>query len=85
MKIISCIEKSFQWIKESNRWKHLLYGIILGLFPNSWYCSLLIGTFVAGAVEFKDWQWGGKPDIWDFLLTFIAVQITYFCKILLIL
>ena len=54
-----------------------LGGFILGLLCNSWYCALLVGGSVAGALEFKDWQWGGKPDWVDFLLTFAGCILGY--------
>ena len=52
------------WIKSSNRWKHRVGGFLIALvlsFPAA------LGS--AGAMEFKDWQWGGKPEWADFLLT----------------
>ena len=52
------------WLKSSNRWKHLVGGFLIALvfsFPAA------LGS--AGAMEFKDWQWGGKPEWADFLLT----------------
>ena len=57
------------WFKESNRWKHLLGGFIIGILSNDWYCTILAGFGVAGALEFKDYQYGGKPDWIDFMLT----------------
>lgn len=71
------MKKIIDWFKESNRWKHLLGGFIIGLLCNSWYCAGLTGTGVAGALEFKDWQWGGKPDIIDFLLTLGGTMLGY--------
>ena len=53
-----------KWLLESNRWKHLIGGAILGLLL-TFLCALGCG----GGMEFKDWQWGGKPDILDFLAT----------------
>lgn len=29
------------------------------------------------ALEWKDGQWGGKPDVWDDLLTFAGVMSGY--------
>lgn len=52
------------WIKESNRWKHLLGGIVLGTFL-TFFCALGCGV----GMEFKDKQWGGKWDWLDFLAT----------------
>lgn len=63
------MSKIIEWFKESNRFKHLGLGIICGAIANDWYCALYGGIGVAGALEFKDWQWGGKPDIIDFILT----------------
>jgi len=65
------------WFKESNRWKHLVGGVAVGLFANDAYCAAYAGVGVAGAMEFKDWQWGGKPDIIDFGLTVAGVAIGY--------
>lgn len=52
------------WFKQSNRWKHLVYGFLV---------SLVVGfAFTCGAaagMEFKDKQWGGKWDWIDFWLT----------------
>lgn len=59
----------FQWFRESHRWQHLVGGIAIGALGNTWYCALLAGTAAAGSLEFKDYQWGGKPDPIDFLLT----------------
>lgn len=64
------MEKIIEWLCESNRYKHLLGGFILGLLCNTWYCALLLGSGVGAALEFKDYQHGSKPDIIDALLTF---------------
>ena len=58
------MKKIWQWLKDSNRIKHLLLGVAVGLG-------------VAGSLEFKDYQWGGKPDWIDFTLTFVGVNIGY--------
>lgn len=55
------------WIKESNRSKHLLYAIPAG--------ALLTILFVAGlavGMEFKDKAWGGKWDWLDIAATLIG-------------
>lgn len=56
--------KTMSWITESNRWKHLIGGFILGL-TLTFLCALGCG----GGMEFKDRQWGGKWDWLDFLAT----------------
>ena len=75
------IDKAFVWLNESNRSKHLLGGFIIGLFSDDTYCAAYAGIGVAGALEFKDWQWGGKPEPIDFLLTVIGVNIGYLLKL----
>lgn len=56
-----------KWIKESNRWKHLIGGFILGLV-----LTVLCAIGCAGGMEFKDKQWGGRWDWLDFLATVIG-------------
>ena len=50
------------WFSESNRWKHFLGGIVLALF-GTFFCSL----GAAGGMEFKDVQWSGEWENWDWL------------------
>lgn len=71
------MRKIINWFKESNRWKHLLGGAIIGALSNDWYCAALAGTCTAGALEYKDWAKGGKFDIIDFLLTIVGVAIGF--------
>ena len=71
------MKKIWQWLKESNRIKHLVGGVAVGLGANDWYCAEYVGIGVAGSLEFKDYQWGGKPDWIDFTLTFVGVNIGY--------
>ena len=52
------IDKIIKWISKSNRWKHLIGGIVVGLGANDIYCAAYTGIGVAGALEFKDYQWG---------------------------
>jgi hypothetical protein len=69
-----------KWIKESNRWKYLIGGFILGLV-----LTVLCAIGCAGGMEFKDKQWGGRWDWLDFLATVIggvlgqAVQVLIIC------
>jgi len=55
------------WITESNRWKHLLYAIPIGLV-----FTILCVLGVAAGMEFKDKQWGGKWDWLDFFATILG-------------
>ena len=56
------MKKIVEWLNQSNRWKHLVGGIIVGAGANDWYCAAYAGFGVAGTLELKDYLWGGKPD-----------------------
>lgn len=71
------MKKIVEWLNKSNRWKHLVGGVIVGAGANDWYCAAYAGFGVAGALELKDYLWGGKPDIIDFLLTVAGVGAGY--------
>ena len=49
-----------QWLKESNRYKHLLYAIPIGLI-----LTILAVIGCAFGLEFKDYQYGNKFDWLD--------------------
>lgn len=52
------------WFKQSNRWKHLLYGFLVSIIAGfAFTCG------AAAGMEFKDRAWGGKWDWIDFGLT----------------
>lgn len=76
------IDKIIKWFSQSNRWKHLVGGILVGIGANDVYCAAYTGIGVAGALEFKDYQWGGKPDWIDFTLTVTGVAIGYLIRLL---
>lgn len=87
-RIIEYIVKGFNWIKDwimtSNRYKHLIFGIIFGAIANSWYCCEYGAVGVGGALELKDKLWGGKPEIWDFVTTIIGFNIGYLIRLLVV-
>ena len=60
------MKEILNWLKKSNRWKHLLGGIAIGFGSDNWYCTEYTGILVAGSLELKDKLWGGKIDIIDF-------------------
>ena len=68
------IKKIWEWLNDSNRLKHLGLGFVYGLGANGWYCAAYGGLGVSLALEFKDGQWGGKPDLVDAALTFVGVM-----------
>lgn len=78
------MEKLFTWLKESDRYKHLLGGIAIGAFANSFYCAAYAGIGVATALELKDKMWGGKFDLVDLSLTLAGVAIGYGVRIMII-
>lgn len=67
------------WLKESNRQKHLLYSIPIGFL-----LTILCVIGIAAGMEFKDKQWGGKWDWLDFLATLIGGFIGQILQIILI-
>ena len=54
----------WQWLRTSHRIHHLAGGFAVGFA-----CGIDAAVAVAAALEFKDRQWGGKPDWIDFALT----------------
>ena len=58
---------SMNWLKESNRLKHLLYAIPIGLI-----LTILAVIGCAFGLEFKDYQYGNKFDWLDILATLIG-------------
>nr|DAS53425.1 MAG TPA: putative periplasmic lipoprotein [Caudoviricetes sp.] len=78
------MKKLFTWLKESNRYKHLLGGIAIGAFANSLYCAAYAGIGVATALELKDKLWGGKFDFIDLSLTLAGAAIGYGVRIMII-
>lgn len=78
------MKKLIDWLGRSNRYKHLLGGIAVGAGANTVYCAAYAGIGVAAALEFKDWQHGGRPDIVDFAMTVAGVAVGYAVRILII-
>lgn len=68
------------WIKESNRQKHLLYAIPIGLV-----FTILAVLGCAFGMEFKDKQYGGKFYWLDIAATMIGGVIGQLIQIVLIL
>ena len=68
------------WLKESNRIKHLIYAIPIGLV-----FTILAVLGCAFGMEFKDWQYKGKFDWLDIAATMIGGAIGQILQIILIL
>ena len=71
------MKKVIKWLKESNRYKHLIGGVLIGAGANSLYCAAYAGIGVATALELKDRMCGGKADIIDWGLTVGGVAIGF--------
>lgn len=67
------MKKILTWLKQSNRYKHLIGGLIIGAFADSDYCAAYAGVGVAASLELKDKLWGGKWDWTDFSITVFGV------------
>lgn len=65
------------WFKESNRYKHFLLAVPIGLLCNSWYMALMMGLGVGGAMDFKDKAHGGDADLIDAGMTVLGVFMVY--------
>lgn len=76
------IKRIINWFKESNRYKHLLLGMVFGTIANDWYCLEYGAIGVSLSMEFKDGQWGGKPDFVDFILTVAGFNLGYLIRVL---
>ena len=68
------------WIKESNRPKHLLYAIPIGLV-----FTILAVIGCACGMEFKDKEYGNKFDWLDIAATMIGGAIGQLLQIIIIL
>lgn len=57
------------WFRQSNRWKHLAGGFMLGVIPSCATAGLYGGIVAASTLEFKDKSYGSKWDWTDWSLT----------------
>lgn len=71
------MKKMITWLRESNRWKHLIGGITIGVLSDDWYCATLSGMGIASALEYKDKAHGGSWDWIDWGLTIAGVIVGY--------
>ena len=66
-----------RWLTESNRWKHLVCALGVGILADSWYCAEYAGMGVASALELKDKMHGGAWDWVDWLVTVAGATTGY--------
>lgn len=67
------MKKIFKWLRESNRYAHLVGGILIGFGANDVYCAAYAGLGVASALELKDKMWGGEWSWTDWCMTLSGV------------
>ena len=67
MKKIFSKLKSF--LMESNRYKHLIGGLLVGLCALSPWAAIYSAIIAASCLELKDRLYGNKFDLTDWLLT----------------
>ena len=46
------MKKLIEWLGMSNRWKHLIGGLIIGIFAFGWFTAMYAGVLTAGALEY---------------------------------
>lgn len=63
------MKKIWKWICESNRWKHLIGGVLVGFAPMNWWAGIYAACAVGLALEYKDDAHGGEWDWIDFGMT----------------
>lgn len=83
MKIIKWLKSACQWLKKSNRWKHLIGGYMIGLFSDSNYCTLYASAIGASCLELKDKLWGGTWDWIDWALTIAGAVLGRLTRVIL--
>lgn len=74
------MKKLINFLKESNRWKHLTGGVAIysvGRTVSNEEGALFATYASAFSLELKDKQWGGKPDIIDILCTVALPTVAY--------
>lgn len=71
------------WLKQSNRWKHIIGGMAIGLISDDWYCATLAGVGIASALEYKDRARGGSWEWIDWGLTIGGVAVGFGARVLL--
>lgn len=76
------MKKVIKWLGESNRSKHLVGGMLIGVGADGLYCAAYAGLGVAAALELKDKLWGGQPDWIDFAVTVAGVAVGYLVRVI---
>ena len=78
------MKKIWNWLKQSNRWQHLLIGIMIGLLFDNLIGTSICVLLVASALEYKDKAYGGKWDWVDLTLTIVPALVVNGIKVLIL-
>ena len=79
------MKKLLNWLKESNRWQHLLIGVMIGLLFDNLIGTSICALLVASALEYKDKAYGGKWDWIDWSITIAPALVINGIKMLVML
>lgn len=63
------MDKIIQFLKTSNRYKHLIGGFLVGICALDTWTALYAAIVAASCLEFKDSEYGNQWDWTDWLLT----------------
>lgn len=61
-----------EFLKKSNRYKHLIGGFIVGLVALNWWCAIYATMVAASCLELKDKLYGNKWDWIDWGFTMVG-------------
>lgn len=64
-----------EFLKQSNRPKHLIGGFIVGLLSLNWWCAIYATIVAASCLKLKDKLYGNKWDWIDFVMTIVGGMI----------
>ena len=63
------MNKIFSFLKKSNRYKHLVGGLLVGQCALSPWAAIYSAIIAASCLELKDRLYGNKFDLTDWMLT----------------
>lgn len=70
----------FDWVNKGNRWKYLCSGMVLGMFSGTMYCAALSGIATAGALQYKNYAWGGSYSTVNAILMAAGAVVGYLIR-----
>lgn len=66
------MKKIWTWFKTSNRYKHLIGGVLVGFAPLNWWAGIYAAVVCSLAMEYKDKAHGGNFDWIDAAMTILG-------------